>query len=273
MSIFVSNKPRIAILITDTYGEPFEQLRNKFSPALIAEASRNEIDCYFIKGNPATKVETMMEQLSNRLRYSRLWPIQRICDGLILFRFNLVSPKTSIVSQDISVNVGEGLRKLGIKVISGLAILETKYDIVIKTTLSSAFNFNKLLKAIDNLPLSAGVPIYAGSVIEFNPTKPFVSGANLLLNKKAIQILLKNKIKWNHGELDDVAIGRIMRRNGVSIQKLTTLNIDSIEALDMIPLEMLKEIQHFRCKSSDTPRNDLALLAAIASRLEYRDAH
>ena len=269
----MSNTPKIAFLITDTYGEPFEELRREFSPVLINEALNNGIDCYFIKGNLPTKVEFLLENLSNWMRYSRFWPVQRICDALILFRFNLLSPRISITSHDISINVGEGLRKLGIKVLTGLTILEKNYDLVIKTTLSSSFNFKKLLEEIESLPLSAGVPIYAGSVIDFNSTKPFVSGANLLLNKNAIQVLLKDKLKWNHGELDDVAIGKIMRSNGVSIHKLTTLNIDSIEALEKITVEVLRENQHFRCKSSDTPRNDLAILLTVASRLNYRDLY
>jgi hypothetical protein len=214
-----------------------------------------------------------MEQISNRLRYSRFWPLQRIFDTLILLRFNFFSPKTSIANQNISVNVGEGLRKLGVKVLSGLSILEKNYDIVIKTTSSSAFNFKKLHEGIENLPLSDGVPIYAGSVINFNSKKPFISGANLLLDKNAIRILIKNKFKWNHGELDDVAIGKIMRSNGVSIHELTTLNIDSIAALEKISSEILNDNQHFRCKSSDVPRNDLDILTTIASRLDYRDIH
>jgi hypothetical protein len=269
----MSNKTRIAILITDTYGEPFEQIRREFSPVLTTEALSNGIDCYFIKGNLPNKLEIVLEYLSNRMRYSRLRPVQRICDALILFKFNLFPPSISITSHDISVNVGEGLRKLGIKVLSGLTILEKDYDIVIKTTSSSAFNFKKLFEGIESLPLSTGVPIYAGSVIDFNSSKPFVSGANLLLNRNAIQILLKNRIKWNHGDLDDVAIGNIMRSNGVSIHKLTTLNINSNAALEIIPVEVLRENQHFRCKSSDIPRNDLAILLDIASRLDYRDAH
>lgn len=267
----MSNKPRVAILVTDTYGQPFEQLREQFSPVLTAEALKHGVDCYFIKGKIPTKLENIMEELSNRMRYSEFWPIQRICDGILLGRFNFFSPKISVDKQNISVNVGEGLRKLGIKVVAGLTILEKNYDVVIKTTSSSAFNFKKLLEEIENLPKSDEVAIYGGSIIDFNQTRPFVSGANLLLNKKAIQILLKNKVKWNHGELDDVAIGKIMRRKGVSIHKLTTLNIDSLEALENIPISVLSEIQHFRCKSSDTPRNDLAILSTLATRLGYRE--
>jgi len=268
----MSNKPRIAILITDTYGEPFEQLRRDFSPILAAEALRNGIDCYFIRGNLPTKLEIFMEQISNRMRYSRFWLIQRICDAVILFRFNLFLPSVTITGQDISVDICVGLRSLGIKVLLGFAVLKENYDIVIKTTSSSVFNFDKLHEAIESLPMSSGVPIYAGSVINFNSNKPFVSGANLLLNRHAIQILAKNKIKWNHGELDDVAIGKIMRSNGVSIHELTTLNIDSLAMLEKLPIEVLKQNQHFRCKSSDFPRNDLAIIMAIVSKLEYEDA-
>lgn len=267
----MSNKPRIAILITDAYGEPFEQLRQEFSPVLVAEASRYGIDCYFIKGVFPTKLENTMEQISNRMRYSRFWPLQRIFDGLILLRFNFFTPRMSITNQDISVNVGEGLRKLGIKVLMGFTYLEKNYDLVIKTTSSSAFNFRKLLAGIANLSQSVGEPIYAGSIIDFNAKKPFVSGANLLLNKSAIQTLIKNKRKWNHGELDDVAIGNIMRSNGIPFHKLTTLNIDTVEQLENIAQEMLENTQHFRCKSSDTPRNDLAILRTLASRLNYRN--
>jgi hypothetical protein len=267
----MSSKPRIAILITDTYGEPFEQLRRDFSPILTAEALRNGIDCYFIKGNLPTRIEIMLEQLSNRLRYSRFWRVQRIFDALILFKFNLFPPRISVTGKEISVNVGEGLRSLGIKVLSGFFVLEENYDFVIKTTSSSVFNFKKLLEAIEYLPTSNGIPVYAGSVIRFNSNKPFVSGANLLLNRNAIQILLDNRINWNHGELDDVAIGKIMRRNSVLIHELTTLNIDSVATLEKIPLEVLKKNQHFRCKSSDFPRNDLAIMLAIVSKLDYRD--
>lgn len=262
-------KPKIAILITDTYGEPFESLRRDFSPILVAEALRYGIDCYFIKGKIPTKLDAKLEKLSNNIRYSRFWPAQRVFDAVTLYKFNIFSPEYSIFENNISVNIGEGLRKLGIKVLIGAEILKENYDVVIKTTSSSAFNFDVLLEGIKELPLSSGVPIYAGSVIDFNQNKSFVSGANLVLNRSAIDLLLQNKMQWNHGDLDDVAIGKIMRSFGVQIQRMTTLNIDSLEQLEKIPSEILNNTQHFRCKSSENPRNDLSILSKLASRLEY----
>lgn len=265
----MSSEIKVAILITDAYGEPFESIRKEFSPKLVREAQNNNIDVYFIKGKKPSTIGGLLEKISSSLRYSSYWPLQRMLDRVTLSPYNLRKTNITQIGENLLTSNREGLRTLGAKVFAGLSHLGKNYQYVIKTTNSSIFNFPVLLSAISNLEKSSGYPVYAGSIINFNTNKPFVSGANLLLNRQAIQLLEKDSRSWDHGELDDVAIGKIMRNNEIQITGLTTMNIQSLESLHEVSDSQLKAVQHFRCKSSEIPRNDLEILNALADRLSY----
>lgn len=257
---------KAAIIIADTYGEPFETIKRETKEDLVKGFAQIGVDVFYFIGEPKRNLHERIEKLSNRIRYSKTWPIQRFYDAVALFRNNVFVPEVKIDESQIFVKCPEGLRYLGVK---DLAVMEhlykLGYQIIYKTTLSSIFpkrNFEKWIQEINNDPYYGGTLISFGSI-------PFVSGANLMLNRTAIEILLKRKWKWNHGELDDVAIGKIL--NGkVKISPIKSRNISTIEQVGEIPLEELRNLRHIRCKSQEEPRNDLEIIRAVLREMSLQ---
>jgi hypothetical protein len=261
-------KNTLAILVTDTYGEPFETLRKEIGPVLSARAKEFNIDVYFIKGQKPTRIESFVEQYSNRFRYSQFWPLQFILDSLLLYKYNFVKQKFVRHDYEIVSEIPEGLRTLGVKVMLGLGILSEHYDFVLKTTSSSMFNFDKLSDEVNKIRNMDCEKVYAGSIISFNRHRKFVSGANLLLSKSSIELLQAKKMKWIHGNLDDVEIGRIMHKHKIEPISLSTINIASLKELDRIFDSQLRETQHFRCKGESFPRMDKEIILGLLGRLD-----
>jgi hypothetical protein len=108
-------------------------------------------------------------------------------------------------------------------------------------------------------------PFYGGTLVNFGK-HPFVSGANLMMNSKTIEILLKAQKEWNHGLLDDVAIGRILE-NRVSITPLRSMNISKVTQVHKIPKIEFTQIMHFRCKSDEIIRNDIEIIHEVKERI------
>ena len=260
----------IAILITDSFGEPFEEIRIKYGPTIVSEAKKHGIDCFFIKGTRPSKVTDLAERFSNKLRYSPLWPLQRIFDEFTLATFRLRSPGVVRAEEQLNVGVQEGLRTLGVKVLAGFRFLSHDYVYVLKITSSSVINFKVFLDTLKQFQIEGNQPLYAGSIIRFNKNMDFVSGANLLLNRESIKLLRAKRFFWSHGNLDDVAIGKIMKKNKVVPREMSTLNLHSVDEVTSMKELDISAVGHFRCKSSSNPRNDLQIIDTLIKRLNYQ---
>lgn len=253
---------RVAVIIADSYGEPFESIKSEIQPTLWN--LDNHADIFYVKGNTPNKIQSHMNLFTDSKRYSKLWPIQRTIDQIQLGIKSRKSVSIELLGDDLHLDVPEGLRYLGIKVMSTLGYLYDKqYEIVYKTTLSSMVNRPRFLNEISRINQSE--PYYGGTRVDFGK-HPFVSGANLMINRRTIEILLSSTKKWNHGLLDDVSIGRILE-NKVAITEISTLNVTTLGDLDLLTDAMICETTHFRCKSSNLVRNDLDIMRELKKRL------
>lgn len=217
-------------------------------------------------GTRPTKFQNLLVDFSDKIRYSKLWPFQRVFDTLQLCHFNFKLPNVDVSSETLSVEVPEGLRYLGVKLLASLDYLDSQnYDLVYKTTLSSLVNPELFVDAINKVPLDE--PVYAGTRIRF-PGKVFVSGANLLLNNKSIKLMLSKRYLWNHGDLDDVAVSNLLR--GIEITELASLNISSaVEANQLSPGE-IRDTLHYRCKTAGPNRQDIEVMRTLLKRIQNK---
>lgn len=253
---------RVAVVIADSYGEPFESIKSEIQPTLWKFDSH--LDTFYIKGNAPNKIQSSLNRFTDSKRYSKMWPIQRIFDQTQIGIRSRKGVAFNLVGEDLHFDIPEGLRYLGLKVISSLAYLyERQYDVVYKTTLSSLVNQQKFLNEISKIDQAK--PYYGGTRVNFG-RHPFVSGANLMINRKTIEILLSSKNRWNHGLLDDVSIGRLLESR-VEISEISTLNISTLDDLEMYNPADLAKVTHFRCKSSNLVRNDLEIMRELKKRL------
>ena len=255
-------RSRTAVLIADSFGSPFEELKSQIQPELWQNIS--SADVFYMRGLKPSRATEIQNKISESLRYGRMRPLQRTYDNFAINTKFKRMPGISMTKNEILVNVSEGLRYLGLKSLAAYDFLyKSGYEIIYKTTLSSIINPNLFTKVIDSIDSDA--PLYTGTVINLGKHQ-FVSGANLILNRKATSILLERKGDWNHGFLDDVAVGRLLKNYLIDLG-LRTKNLENLDDVKSLSAYDLSNVIHFRCKSSEVPRNDLDIMKSLLDRL------
>ena len=254
--------PRVGVLIADTYGEPFETIKRAMHPKIWSFSET--LDVFYMIGEQPTKTQNFLNKFTDNVRYSKGWPIQRLFDRHQLATVSKSGSHLVRQHNDLKINIPEGLRYLGLKVIESIKYLhENNYDIIYKTTLSSLVNPKMFSEVIERIQLNS--PFYGGTQIVYGH-RPFVSGANLVINRKTTEIILGSLHNWNHGLLDDVALGRLLEGQ-VAITPIRSMNFSSLgDLMNCTDLE-LSEAMHFRCKSSSAFRNDVEIMNEVLTRI------
>ena len=256
---------KIAIVIADSSGEPFEEIKTSLHPGIWERLAFLGADIFYVKGEEPNGLQQILNNFSEGLRYSKFWPVQNLLDRFLLLKFNSRIPSCSVNQQFIEVEIREGLRTLGVKMLSAYRyIYQENYDYIFKTTLSSIVNEEVFLGFIEDLP-KEGI-IYGGTPVNFGK-HPFASGSNTLLNRAALEFIFDHVNHWNHGFLDDVAMGRIFE-GIVEVTPIASLHIDSMDQINRISSHEIKQTIHFRCKSRSEPRNDVEIIQELKKRLK-----
>jgi hypothetical protein len=121
------------------------------------------------------------------------------------------------------------------------------YTYVLRTNLSSAWNFPKLLDLIDPFPRRS---LYAGVQGEYFGI-PYVSGAGILMSSDVCSFLLEHEAEVRSvGIMDDVDIGAVLAAHGCPIGA-SLPRIDIHAPTDPIPLGEI----HYRIKFQGLPRD------------------
>lgn len=255
--------PRVAVLVADSHADVFPEIKREIHPRIWSFAASSEIHIYYMLGREPNSAEETLAKLSDRLRYTKLRPLQRILDSTHLIVYNFRLPKIKQESETLHVEIPEGLRYLGVKYLTSLKYLyEQNYDIVYKTTLSSIVNPQKFISFVNSI--STAEPIYAGTQVKF-PNVEFVSGANLLLNRKSIELVLQKKSRWNHAHLDDVAISRLLKN--VQLTPLSSINVSSKEEAEEITDKQISETFHYRCRTPGPIRKDIEVMRILHAKI------
>ena len=90
--------------------------------------------------------------------------------------------------------------------------LKNDYDFIVRTNLSSLWNFNVLLEHLETLPRKK---VYNGFIGYFNNFQ-FASGSGYIITSDIAELLLQNRgLVESCPELDDVAVGFSLNKLGV----------------------------------------------------------
>ena len=90
--------------------------------------------------------------------------------------------------------------------------LKNKYDFIIRTNMSSLWNFNSLLKYLETLPREK---VYNGAIGNHGII-PFVSGSGFIMTLDVAQLLIENRqIAESVKVMDDVDIGYCLTTLGI----------------------------------------------------------
>ena len=102
------------------------------------------------------------------------------------------------------------------KTIQGLELVKNKYDLYIRTNLSTFFNMPNLFEFVESLGLTDDKPLYGGTY-QFTWG---ISGSGIFMNNTSVHLLLKHgsfRKYYLSSKPDDVVIGEIMRLENVSM--------------------------------------------------------
>lgn len=257
---------KIAILVAYKDLSPFREIRNARIRQQTVKTQNCSFEIFYVSGRAATRRVAKFSSFIERKRFTRLGLFLRVIDSLLLFRLRFAVPKIKLEGKNLQVDCPDELRFLGAKMLSAYKYcLDQKFDYVFKTTVSSII----VLDNLDSyLVKSIHKPyVYSGKLI--NPQyKTFASGSCLLMDQVALQRLWKKRFFLDYSLLDDVAIGKVMRKVGIQVSDLASISLTQVNQVKDLDLKELSETLHFRCKSDETPRADIQIIQALIKRLE-----
>ena len=131
--------------------------------------------------------------------------------------------KTYLENQTIYTNGEESYEQLIHKTLDALEFcIPSQYDYIIRTNLSTVWDFNTLYRYLQNCPKEG---FYAGQYGPYYNKKTlqywfhFVGGMGIIMSKDVAVLLLENRaITESFRDIDDVDIGYTMYQLGVQIQ-------------------------------------------------------
>jgi hypothetical protein len=144
-------------------------------------------------------------------------------------------------------------------------LTETNLDFLLITTSSSYLRPEILLKRISELDEEW---IYAGPLIE-DSRCTFVSGAQTILNRNTAKFIIENRRRIPVELLDDLGLGVFFSKHGILPTSLPTLNISSLNELNLFTRDELLHNHHFRLKAEQNgERQDVAIFHKLKKILE-----
>lgn len=179
-------------------------------------------------------------------------------------------------------NYKPGILKKTILSMEALEPILDQYEFVLRTNLSSIYNFPKLLEYVNGLPKSrcyAARPLLPSYEVpaEYSHV-PFGWGAGFILSCDMVRLLLaeKEKLYAKIDELpDDVLIGIVLHEKEVPIIATPFITLTKREEWHLIKNAMPRDVFHFRAKSHyftrklEDPYEDELLIASEIAKKFY----
>ena len=126
----------------------------------------------------------------------------------------------------ITFPVGDKLNDIGYKTIEAFEWVEKNfdYDYLLRANSSCYVNLEELTKFF--VTKNNQEPIYGGHMNNYDDNFDYVQGVGILLNRTAIQKILKHKLDWDHSLIDDVALGKIAHQESFKKYSVDSLHVD-----------------------------------------------
>ncbi len=261
----------LVIAIAQAKSEPWESIWLNGQVPTWVSRFKNEVEIVNTSGIRLGNLWKRFDSFHERNRYSKrfgLW--QGRFDGLFkpwLTR-NIPSSKELAPSsiREIQVMTNSSYIFAGRRLIGMINwfLKETNYEFMFITTTSSFINVKQLIKHLSGF--KRDIPIYAGHLLGEFPEE-FVTGAGQLINRKTAEIVVSNFRQYPHRMLNDVALGALLRKNGVNPIEIPWIWCKSVDEVLELSDENLSSTMHFRCKTSANPRTDSEIMSALHHRL------
>ena len=141
---------------------------------------------------------------------------------------------------------------------------EKPYTHIVRTNLSSLWNFTNLYTFIKSLP---NYNLYCGFIGHWNNIF-FSSGAGIIMSNDICKTIINNKEQiYNTKLIDDVAIGLILGNLGIKITPASRIDFNSLNSFS--PTTIPSDTYHFRLKCVD--RTEELKLVKTVFKFVYSD--
>lgn len=189
----------------------------------------DHVEAYFIKGDPNL---TSIAEIKGDVIYSKT------PEGWI----------TDVLTPTGLVPASAGVLNKTLLSLEAMAPRFKEFDYVLRTNLSTFYNFPKMLEFLKKLPVSN---CYAGSPCDF-----FASGTGIIMSPDVAQMLVDSKAELfdNKSVEDDVVIGHFFRKKGVPVIHHDRLDILSLADWQKVKNTIPSNIFQFRVKGEATRR-------------------
>ena len=253
-------------------------LKNGQIPTWLSDDFPKDFSVVHFHGRPVGFLGNKFDKIHEKMRWSGRVPngALRFFDRIFSIPFLVKIPKVSISRalpsgiSGIQIEWPDIYATLRWK---DLAIIEYFYtqtdsDFLFMTTSSSYIRPFKLIQYCSEL---GGGDAYAGS--KPYPDAEFISGANRILSRSTAEAVLSSRVFWDPAVIEDVALGDLIRKNGIKYQGYDQFNIPSLDFLESLSDEDLSSSYHFRVKSGHgKERQDVQIMRKLSERFKQIDS-
>lgn len=143
-------------------------------------------------------------------------------------------------------------------------IEETEAEFLYMTNTSSYINLETLNSLIKDFPRSK---VYGGTMQDFAMI-PYASGANRILTRDLVHLLIKKFSLWDYRFVEDVSMGKLLVNENYIEKIVPTITIENIIGIENLNDQQLKNNVHYRMKSGKLrARNDDELMRLLHKKI------
>jgi hypothetical protein len=163
--------------------------------------------------------------------------------------------KRELRGDELRLPVPDDLPNTGRKTLAAFEWVLQKRDaeLVFRTNCSSYVDLPNLARYVGERAQTA--QFYAGNVGAHGDVS-FASGAGYFVSRDLIELAVRERARWNHEVLDDVALAELLHGHGITPQPAPRQDLYGVADLEQLDLSQF----HFRCKTDSPRRRGDALL-------------
>jgi hypothetical protein len=253
------------ILVLSVDREPWRTIEVQGQRATWAASTNEDLPIFWLHGRTRGVMRFLVRTGGKA--------IQLIGSERMLARYRVLAGSWAAgrpVSQEgdrVVTGVPETLLNTNPKTIAGLRYMLDNYDFdyLLRTNTSTYLNRQLLADFVRELPETR----YYGGFISESDGDRYASGTCTLLSRDAVEIINADP-QWEYNIVDDMAMGRSMKRSGIALQPFDRINLLTSEHLDSLDADTLRSVFVVRCKGIHNREHDVVAMHRVHEL--YRDA-
>ena len=177
------------------------------------------------------------------------------------------------VTQTLHVDVPETLSWMGARLLSALrfSLEATEFDFLLRTNSSTYVNAMQLAEWLNR---RKSIPDYCGPLGMFRSMGrrvPYASGTGIGLSQTCVSEVVNAAPSFDHGRVEDVALGLLMKRLGHPFVPVKRVDVDTCETVANLSDSCLNETFLFRCKVPSDPLASVSIMKSLDKRINSTD--